>query len=258
MMEQLYAEPVTRIFGIINGIIVRNGKSGSTGIKNMKTKKNIPVIDIDAIGGDFRYSLDIDYATERHCEEYGCDNICRCQTIENAMITSVDIPSIVDVICYKKCDEFTRYCVNRVLTGLKLYDSKNWHIDIQRSYYGEEIESVKLENPKLDEIKAKLRQIKDATTYKEKLFVALKAEYGYILDVLQEYKNFKITNVSPSDIRIGADLHYRKVNQEKSECYKNWNGIVGLCVGNDLRLIDGYHRYSVCKDKKMIKIIASV
>ena len=42
---------------------------------------------------NFQYFMDCDYNTERHCDE-SCDPICRCSTIKNVKINSIDIDHI--------------------------------------------------------------------------------------------------------------------------------------------------------------------
>ena len=48
------------------------------------------------VGVSFKYHTNYDYDAYRDCNAHGCDEegICRCETLENAHVLTVDIPSI--------------------------------------------------------------------------------------------------------------------------------------------------------------------
>ena len=52
------------------------------------------------VGEDFKYSTNYDYDTRSNCISHGCDEegICRCTTLENAHVVTVNIPSIANKI----------------------------------------------------------------------------------------------------------------------------------------------------------------
>lgn len=84
----------------------------------MRKPRSTPDINIDKLYSyDWRYYLDYDYDSDYNCEGSGCDDegICRCGTITNTRINSVDIDTIAHEICGDKENIILNYCVNRVL-----------------------------------------------------------------------------------------------------------------------------------------------
>jgi hypothetical protein len=152
--------------------------------KMKNNKKTLPEI----LKQNFQYNVEYDYDTNR--DNCTCEDYCRCSTIENAKVTYVDLIKITEE--FNKVfegDEFTKYVVNRILTACKLYDTDNWYVSVCGGYYGEEIEGVYIKN---DDVKKWMDKLENAKSNKEKLFVALECEYGYVLDELKELNNFKI------------------------------------------------------------------
>ena len=113
---------------------------------------------------DFKYDLEYDYNTYTSCHERYCneEGICRCSTIQNAHVVSVNIPNMVnhiydyyfdDSISTKRnftinsilggvSKEIDIYTIDRILRINKAYEPSNWEVQVCGGYYGEEIDDV--------------------------------------------------------------------------------------------------------------------
>jgi hypothetical protein len=203
------------------------------------------------VGVSFKYHTNYDYDANRDCSAHGCDEegICRCETLENAHVVTVDIPSIGNEIYNSIFDnslsskrnsainsilggvskEIDIYTIDRILRINKAYEPSNWEVQVCGGYYGQEIDDVLLENSVAQKIED---QINEALS---------------IIDLT-------------SRIVFGSDEHYRKVNTKSLDHYsdKNYTGIRGIALVKDdkFRLIDGYHRSSTSENIKIQLLIA--
>ncbi|MEK6832750.1 MAG: hypothetical protein AABY32_01770 [Nanoarchaeota archaeon] len=96
-------------------------------------------------GINFHNIIDITYNTETTCEESGCDQegICRCSTIENAIVKDKDL--ISKLIKYMNIDFITGDMmdkIEKILINNHIKNQNSWKINITQGYYGEEIDSV--------------------------------------------------------------------------------------------------------------------
>lgn len=202
-------------------------------------------IKIDSlIDTDFQYIVDTAYDLDSsNCT---CDGYCRCGKIVNARIKSqtVDIPSIVNkIVSVKTLDEIFKYCLERILVALKIYDCNNWDINICNGYYGQEIKSVRLNRDIAETCDNWIKKLIETTDNNDRIRLVLEAEYGYILEGLK-YANFTLKEIDKSDIHFGQETYRKKVSLGDQEIYKNYTGICGICNCDNAtyRLIDGYHR----------------
>jgi hypothetical protein len=210
----------------------------------------------DVLSMNFEYNLEVDYWSDR--DNCSCEGIHRCSRLHIEKVFDVDILSITKEFAeaFEK-DEVTEYCINRVLTSCKLYDNSAWFVSVSRGYYGEEIDSVKLENKK--SISDWLYKLQVAETPKEKVFVALECEYGYILDDILEIEKWSIKDISRKDISIGQKDYYRKLEKEVIDGYKDFPFPLATCFIKDgkIRVIDGYHRLASNKSENIKVLIGS-
>jgi hypothetical protein len=233
------------------------------------------------VGVNFRYNLNYDYNDYRNCDAYGCDDegICRCGTIENAHVLTVDIPSIVNEVYANHFDnslstkrnsiinsilggvskEIDIYTIDRILRINKAYLPENWEVQVCGGYYGEEIDDIILENSIAQKIEDQIHEALSIIDLTSRIEYLLKLEYGNILPALQGRK-YSIETVERDSIIFGSDEHYRKVNTESLDHYsdKNYAGIRGIALVKDgrYRLIDGYHRSSTSENIKIQLLIA--
>lgn len=233
------------------------------------------------VGVSFKYHTNYDYDTHRNCEAHGCDEegICRCETLENAHVVTVDIPSIVNEIYNSIFDnslsskrnstinsilggvskEIDIYTIDRILRINKAYEPTNWEVQVCGGYYGQEIDDVLLENSVAQKIEDQINEALSIINLTPRIEYLLMLEYGSILPALQG-RQYSIETVERDSIIFGSDEHYRKVNTKSLDHYsdKNYTGIRGIALVKDdrYRLIDGYHRSSTSENIKIQLLIA--
>jgi len=237
------------------------------------------VVDISKI--NFYGTLGVDYNWVTNCEEYGCDDegICRCGTMEDVHIDGedIDLIEITDIV-YKYIfgldindiaikreiliddilgineHDITKYFIHRILTMYKIYSKDSWEIDYVSSYYGDEIESVKMFNSKKmnDDFYMLFSDNKNKIEY------LLNKEYGHVLDKLLD-KKWDVDIVDMKDIHFPQKEHYNNVSEGldyySDTAYDLPRGIV-LKEGNKYRVIDGYHRIKNTKQDFVEVIVA--
>jgi hypothetical protein len=236
---------------------------------------------IKIVGTNFRYHTDYDYNDYIDCSSYGCDEegICRCGTIENAHVISVNIPSVVVEIHNNYFDnslatkrnstinsilggvskEIDIYTIDRILRINKAYEPTNWEVQVCGGYYGQEIDDIILEDSVAQKIEEQLDKAFSIIDLSERVEYLLMLEYGKILPEL-ENRQYSIETIERDSIIFGSDEHYRKVNTKSLDHYsdKNYQGIRGVALVKDdrFRLIDGYHRSSTSENMKIQLLIA--
>ena len=220
----------------------------------------------------FNYVIDYDYEQEYSCEDSGCDQegICRCGRIYDVTINSVDITKLTDFIYESLIDNskagkrqqklnqlfyggevIDKYCINRIISHYKLYETRNWNVEIEGGYYGDETGDVTMSQIVFDLVHSECQKLMELETLSEKIKLVLSLEYGYLLPDL-ENKDFEIVNITKSDIDFKSlnQNHIRLVNEEKelnglshynSSSYHLPRGVVRR-FGNQFKIVDGFHR----------------
>ncbi len=221
------------------------------------------------ISNRFNYCINYDYTTSRSCDESGCDTegICRCGTIENTSIDGVDVRKIRDQIynelypnnlSNKRNSKISdilgfneslidRYCIDRILTILKIFNTQNWDIEIESGYYGQEIGDVTLNESIFDKLKSNCESIYSIVDHCEKIKFILNLEYGFIPDHIKLTKS-EIIVLNKSDI-LFEKLNGKHINLVKSKNLEFYSdkqydlprGIVKK-YQDGYKIIDGYHR----------------
>ena len=182
---------------------------------------------------------------------------CRCQVYEGLRVKNVSIEELVNAICNNIDDKILRYCVDRILRFYKVYDNTCWEIDHPHSYYGEEIDSVKLINPQI--IIDTLNTMHSLADNISKINYVLELEYQYLLPVLAKCTKIEIVSTSAKNVIFGNDTYGRKIASSELGIYLDWKGISAICMKLDndkYKIIDGYHRIcSLRKNTRNIDII---
>ena len=231
------------------------------------------------LGVSFKYSTDYDYDTHTDCYSHGChdEGICRCETISNAHVTSVNIPLIVNEIYNSINDnslsskrnmtinsilggvskEIDFYTIDRILRINKVYEPSNWEVGVCNGYYGQEIDEVTLDSSVATKIEDEINEALLIIDINKRVEFLLKLEYGHILPDLND-RQYSVETIERDSVIFGSDEHYRKVNTKNLEHYsdKNYDGIRGVALvkKDGYRLIDGYHRCST-SESRYIKIL---
>ena len=215
--------------------------------------------------------VDIDYSRNYNCHEEGCRDICRCSEIVDIEIKSVDTKVLIDKIynfyfdnsletirdnkiseiLWNIGDDINYYTIDRICRYFRIWEkievNKEW------GFYGEEIESVKISDPKIVELINIALSINDLNGRIEFL---LGLEYGSLLPHLEK-RDWELSEIDVNDIIIRSESHLESVLKKDLKHYEDYDGIKGVVVltnDNKWRLIDGYHRISRSSGKvKVLK-----
>ena len=194
------------------------------------------------------------YDNRRDCETHGCrdEGICRCGHIENIHITAFDTSYLIwKVLGTESNHNIADYCVDRLIRiAFRKGAPSPWdlsdliNIETCRGYYGEEIDSVKLDDSLAKELIKKLNHLDSLKTEKEKLAYLLTEDYGFLLPELTEISNWEIVYINGKKLNIGNYNHFKSLDPKKVAQYKDYDFPRAICLadGGKYRLIDGYHR----------------
>jgi len=230
----------------------------------------------------FQYNgVYVDYGYTYDCENYGCDEegICRCGTINNEHIDSVDVSLIVkriydeffeqgkaanrnnaiNEVLYGIGKDIDIYTIDRILRSYKIWENDNWNIEVDGGYYGQEAGNVTIKETIADKIDEELWTVFSLPSLKEKIEYLLNVEYGKILPELSNC-NYESIVIDKDDVVFGVEKHLNKVMKKDLDFYsdKNYSGIRGIVVksGDKWRIVDGYHRIFTTKWPKL-KVLAA-
>jgi len=231
---------------------------------------------------NFIYCTNYNHYGSYSCEDSGCNDegICRCYSIESIEIIDIymnDLTNnifgdlhfhdsqylrdkkITQIIFDFDSDIINRYCINRILTVNKVWDKENWYGEKTGGYYGDEVSEIKIDDKIYEIITQQINQILQYDTIEDKINFVLKLEYGRILDELKGKKYSEVI-VNIDDLDFRQDNHHKNVLKKTLTYYSDENYSkelprgVAIWNGKKWRVIDGYHRLSQTKLKK-IKII---
>lgn len=209
---------------------------------------------------NLRYTGAVNYDYEYS----GCtcnDWPCRCQTIIDEHITSININKVMTEILHHnfahgaKISEFDLYCFDRICRAYKIWNKESYTIETCGGYYGEEIDGVYFNNESVV-----VRVFEEALSLNndiEKLKCILKLEYSYIIDSVQNATSASIIDCNPSLIISPQDSYARRLEKDVVESYKDYNLPVAVCKkrGDYYLVIDGYHRVAAARNKENVEII---
>lgn len=223
----------------------------------------------------------VDYGYTYDCENYGCDEegICRCGTINNEHIDSVDVSLIVkriydeffeqgkaanrnnaiNEVLYGIGKDIDIYTIDRILRSYKIWENDNWNIEVDGGYYGQEAGNVTIKESIADKIDEELWTVFSLPSLKEKIEYLLNVEYGKVLPELSNC-NYESIVIDKDDVIFGVEKHLNKVMKKDLDFYsdKNYSGLRGIVVksGDKWRIVDGYHRIFTTKWPKL-KVLAA-
>ena len=223
----------------------------------------------------------VDYGYTYDCENYGCDEegICRCGTINNEHIDSVDVSLIVkriydeffeqgkaanrnnaiNEVLYGIGKDIDIYTIDRIIRSYKIWENENWNIEVEGGYYGQEVNDVRIKESIADKIEEELLIVFSLPSLKEKIEYLLNVEYGKVLPELSNCSYESIV-IDKDEVVFGVENHLNKVMKKDLDFYsdKNYSGIRGIVVksGDKWRIVDGYHRIFTTKWPKL-KVLAA-
>ena len=223
----------------------------------------------------------VDYGYTYDCENYGCDEegICRCGTINNEHIDSVDVSLIVkriydeffeqgkaanrnnaiNEVLYGIGKDIDIYTIDRILRSYKIWENENWNIEVEGGYYGQEAGNVTIKESIADKIDEELWTVFSLPSLKEKIEYLLNVEYGKVLPELSNCSYESIV-IDKDEVVFGVENNLNKVMKKDLDFYsdKNYSGIRGIVVksGDKWRIVDGYHRIFTTKFPRL-KVLAA-
>jgi hypothetical protein len=231
----------------------------------------------------FQYNgVYIDYSYNYNCESYGCDEegICRCGSIHNESVESVDVSlivkkiyddffeqgkaadrnNVINEVLYGIGKDIDIYTIDRIIRSYKIWENENWNIEVEGRYYGQETGDVTIKESIADKIEEELLTVFALPTLKEKIEYLLKVEYGKVLPDLSNCSYESIV-IDKDDIIFGTEKHLDKVMKKDLDFYsdKNYSGLRGIVVksGEKWRVIDGYHRIFSTKFPRVKVLVAT-
>jgi hypothetical protein len=231
----------------------------------------------------FQYNgVYVDYSYVYDCERNGCDEegICRCGSIHNEYVESVDVSlivkkiyddffeqgkaadrnNVINEVLYGIGKDIDIYTIDRIIRSYKIWENENWNIEVEGGYYGQEVNDVTIKESIADKIEEELLTVFALPTLKEKIEYLLKVEYGKVLPDLSNCSYESIV-IDKDDIIFGTEKHLDKVMKKDLDFYsdKNYSGLRGIVVksGEKWRVIDGYHRIFSTKFPKVKVLVAT-
>jgi hypothetical protein len=118
---------------------------------------------------NIQYIVETDYDGNYNCEENDCDNdICRCFKIEDAFIKNMNIKELNYYFSglnskIKKFENVENlidlHCMISICNKYNLYSPETWHVNVEDSYYGDEINGVSIEEYLKEIIKEEIKHI---------------------------------------------------------------------------------------------------
>ncbi len=213
---------------------------------------------------DFHYYVELDYDTNYDCINEGCDDICRCGTIENAVVENIDdfngIRKLAEAIKeasekeFKKISKLNRlddnvlnYCFERIVLALKLYKSEKFEVTVEGGYYGQEIGNVYL----LEDVEKKLMETVESFYLSlNPIEFILNLEYKFIPNYLRNRK-WCLERIDIKNLFVSKSEYLEKVEKNNRHYDKNYRGVICVCIPAEgkYRLEDGYHRYASQENK---------
>lgn len=234
---------------------------------------------INSIDFDFG-AVDYDYDSYTDCYTRGCDGICRCRTIENIQIKSINLDNLKDDILFSMCknhkkfgdfkererqvNEFIannplmEYGIHKLLIINQAHNKDLYQVNKTGGYYGEEIDGVDFENNK--ELLSDLNLFINLKSINGRMEFLLLKEYGFIPDQFKNM-NWTTTMVSLNSISASPETQLNTLKQDLSYLPEDVmtiadskkqtpqvnflfeNMVLKQDKGSFYKLIDGYHRY---------------
>ena len=214
---------------------------------------------IEALESCSEYHLEIDY-DRTHCNG-ACESYCRCTSIIDLRVRSVNYPEVIKKIIPKKeyCT-IKGYCAERILRHSGVANPDNWYVETQRGYYGEEIGQASFEE--FDTLKKHFDKVLRYKTLRKMMEALLILEYGRLLETLAKRK-WTVKEIPFESVNVNQKDYYdHKLDPEILSLYSGWKFPLGVCVaeGDEYRLIDGHHRFhenTSPKKRKITMVVAT-
>jgi len=215
-----------------------------------KLKNNVPKIHL--FDNCKYYYGDCEYDTTGCTSEcINSDGCCRCKKILNARVENIDYREIAkDVSLFIEIDSTSKTAEN-ILYAVEKYikntiSSDSFDINIIEGYYGEEIDSIKLNCSKANEFINFAKQLVGKRNT-EILKLASTLEHGQLLKDHENICDVKIYSITLKDLinKLVITNHNPDINKiSELMVDKKLNNLIVIKDNNKkLKLIDGHHRF---------------
>lgn len=231
------------------------------------------------IGYDFQNFLNYDYRTEYSCDTSGCneEGICRCGTIVDATINSVNVTEIsreilniyfdntksskrnfkINTILSGISQDIELYTIDRILRINNIYQDSVWSFQFCNGYYGQELDNIILDTVLSQKIESQLDKALSILDLSKRIEYLLQLEYGEVLPELKDCK-YELCEIERDSVIFGSESQLSRVAKENLSHYNdsNYNSIRGIVIpkNDKYRLIDGYHR-CFASENRFIKVL---
>lgn len=225
---------------------------------------------------NFSYSSAIDYDYDRveapDHDERCANDYCRCTTLENFVINNIDADSFLNLLKDHLDIDNINLFRNDIIKICEKLRTEDFEFNTSHGYYGEELDSIQLENYDVINKIANIFSIKAYRREKLKKIIAnseevdyvldeyvkkiLIDEYGYVLESLIDSK-FKIVEIDTKDVIFSQKEYNEFIKSQNLSTYENKEDICGIVKSIDgkYHVIDGYHRINANINKSFIKVI---
>lgn len=195
--------------------------------------------------------VEYDYHSYYPCQHGSdcCDNdMCRCETIENAHVKKVHIKQLVrdfklSIDRRKLWSPIEEYCFERLIIFHELHIPGRYEIQVCGGYYGDEIRGIECDPLAAFETNVEiLLNLSDD----DKVRFVLEKEYDHVLPELIN-ATFEVVDVNYEDIVPGRNVSGPVLESDLP---------IGIyrSVGSKYQIIDGHHRWNNWK-KRITPII---
>lgn len=195
-----------------------------------------------------QYVFDIEYDTNRNCEEYGCDCVCRCSTIDNIEIRLCNNPITV---CNYEQSTINDYCIGRLLSIHGSYDVNNYYVNVCGGYYGEEIKDVAFTN--ISDLTIDIKHVLSLGSDLEKLKYVLLKEYSFLPAYFDNVTGIEFKSIPVKNIKI--DGMQKRITSNVSVDPTKPVGVLRRVDSTKYILVDGYTRYSVLRIANVVSAV---
>lgn len=193
-----------------------------------------------------QFDFDIDYDINHDCETHGCDYICRCSTISNIKILSLNDP--ISVKNYPT-SVMNDYCIGRLLSIHGSYNIDNYEVTTCSGYYGEEISGVCFAH--MGDLTSDINAVLSLPNDLEKLKYVLLKEYSYLPDYFDGVATLLVESVNLSDIVLNG-LQKRDITQMVVDPTTPV-GVLRRIDSTKYSIVDGYSRYAVLRGANVVR-----
>jgi hypothetical protein len=204
----------------------------------------------------WRWVVDCDYDYTYPCDDQCNDGYCRCGVVGGLNYVTIDLPVMVKHVA-DKVEDITvieRYCVGRILTSFKMWETESWEIESSGGYYGEEVDGIVFQRD--NELSKAINDMLAFSDPMDKVRFVLELEYDSI-EPVAGMLSAEVIDASYSSLKTPNDSYAKMVKKGEVD-FVTLNDEIPIGVykrdGDAYVLIDGYHRFTKAGLEKKVKV----